>query len=171
MENETTFCENHPDRETGLSCNRCGKLICTSCAVHTATGYRCKECVREQKKKFDTAKVSDYIVAVVISIALSYLGSIFVSRLGFFLLLLSPIAGMLIAEAVRNATGRRRSPGLNKALVIGIIVGGLPRVLPSLLSVIFGGGLAGLLGILWPTLYVVITASTAYSRFSGINIR
>ena len=106
-----------------------------------------------------------------ISIALSYLGSIFVSRLGFFLLLLSPIAGMLIAEAVRNATGRRRSPGLNKVLVIGIIVGGLPRVLPGLLSVIFGGGLGGLLGILWPTLYVVITASTAYTRFSGINIR
>ena len=106
MGNDATYCASHPDRETGLSCNRCGKPICTTCAVHTATGYRCKECVREQKKKFDTAQTSDYIVAVVISIALSYLGSIFVSRLGFFLLLLSPIAGMLIAEAVRNATGR-----------------------------------------------------------------
>lgn len=171
MDPDIIYCENHPDRETGLSCNRCGKPICASCAVHTPTGYRCKECVKEQKKQFNTANVTDYVIAAVISIALSYIGSIFVSMIGFFLLILSPIAGMLIAEAVRSATGRRRSPGLSKTVVIGVIIGGLPRILPGLLVVLFGGGLGGLISILWPAIYVLITASTAYTRFSGINIR
>ncbi len=171
MDPDITYCENHPDRETGLSCNRCAKPICASCAVHTATGYRCKECVKEQKKQFNTANVTDYVIAAVISIALSYLGSILLSRLGFFLLFLSPIAGIIIAEAVRSATGRRRSPGLNKTIVAGVIIGGLPRILPGLLFVILGGGFAGLISILWPTIYVLIAASTAYTRFSGIKIR
>ncbi len=39
-------CANHPERETGLRCNRCGKPICSQCAVQTPVGYRCRECVR-----------------------------------------------------------------------------------------------------------------------------
>ncbi len=171
MDSDITFCANHPDRETGLSCNRCGKSICASCAVHTPTGYRCKECIKEQRQVFNTARVTDYVLAFVISTALSYIGSIFVSMIGFFLLLLSPFVGIIIAEAVRKITGKRKSPGLNKAVVIGVVVGGLPRILPGLLSVFFGGGLGGLIGILWPSLFVLIAASTAYTRFSGINIR
>ena len=171
MDPDITFCSNHPDRETGLSCNRCGKPICASCAVHTATGYRCKECIKDQKQVFNTAQVTDYVIAVVISLVLTYIGGVFVSMIGFFLLILSPIVGMFIAESVRKATGGRRSPGLNKAVVIGVIVGGLPRILPGLLGVFFGGGLGSLIMILWPTIYVLITASIAYTRFSGITIR
>jgi hypothetical protein len=139
--------------------------------VHTPTGYRCKECIKEQRQVFNTARVTDYVLAFVISTALSYIGSIFVSMIGFFLLLLSPFVGIIIAEVVRKITGKRKSPGLNKAVVIGVVVGGLPRILPGLLSVFFGGGLGGLIGILWPSLFVLIAASTAYTRFSGINIR
>jgi hypothetical protein len=39
-----------PDRETYLRCNRCERHICTSCAVLTPTGYRCKNCVRGAQK-------------------------------------------------------------------------------------------------------------------------
>ena len=55
-ETTTLYCYVHPDRETGLRCNRCERPICADCAVLTPTGYRCKECVREQKKVFDTAE-------------------------------------------------------------------------------------------------------------------
>ena len=171
MEQDQTFCVNHPDRETGLSCNRCSKLICANCAVHTATGYRCKECIKEQKQVFDTAISADLILAFIISVALSYLGSLLIGMLGFFTFFLSPMVGIGIAEAVRSATGKRRSVGLNKALVIGVIVGGLPRILPGLMAVLFGGNFGALILILWPAVYVVMAASSAYSRFSGLKIR
>ena len=48
--NEKMYCYNHPQRETVLRCNRCERPMCTSCAVLTPTGYRCKECVRGQQK-------------------------------------------------------------------------------------------------------------------------
>ena len=39
---ETTYCAVHPDRETSLQCNRCGRYMCVECAVHTPVGYRCR---------------------------------------------------------------------------------------------------------------------------------
>ena len=39
-EPESLTCANHPDRETLLRCNKCGKPICISCAVRTPVGYR-----------------------------------------------------------------------------------------------------------------------------------
>ena len=57
------YCYVHPDRETLLRCNNCERPICTQCAVLTPTGYRCKECIRSQQKKFETAENSDLVIA------------------------------------------------------------------------------------------------------------
>ena len=100
-----TYCANHPDRETGLRCNRCGKYICSQCAVRTPTGYRCQECVRGQQKKFETAKTFDYIIGFIVAAFLSGLGGWLASVIGFFTILLAPAAGGVIAEVVRAATG------------------------------------------------------------------
>lgn len=37
-------CYRHPDRETLLSCSKCERPICTSCAQQVAVGLRCPEC-------------------------------------------------------------------------------------------------------------------------------
>jgi hypothetical protein len=63
---ETLFCYIHPTRETALRCNNCERPICASCAVRTPTGYRCKECVRERRKSFETSEWYDYIVGGVV---------------------------------------------------------------------------------------------------------
>src|SRR4030043_298820 len=55
-------CANHPNRETSLRCKRCNKPICSSCAVLTPVGYRCRECVRGQQATFDTAGVGALVV-------------------------------------------------------------------------------------------------------------
>jgi membrane associated rhomboid family serine protease len=41
-------CYRHPDRNTLLSCSRCGKPICSECSVDAAVGQRCIECIREE---------------------------------------------------------------------------------------------------------------------------
>jgi hypothetical protein len=165
------YCKNHPDRETSLRCNRCGEPICSQCAQQTPTGYRCPECVRDQKKVFNTAKSQDYFLAFGAAAIISYIGAFIAARIGFFTILLAPAAGTIIAEAVRSITAKRRSRTLYLTTVAGIIVGALPFILSRLLVIFFGAGLAGLIGILWPGLYLFLASSSAYYRLSGIQIK
>ncbi|HEC61009.1 MAG TPA: hypothetical protein ENI27_02015, partial [bacterium] len=103
------YCSNHPQNETTLRCNRCEKPICPKCALHTPTGYRCQECVRRQQKTFETTLWFDYPLTMFLAGGLSLLGSRFVPAMGFFTILIAPIAGVIIAEAARFIIQRRRS--------------------------------------------------------------
>ena len=166
----TLYCANHPNIETTLRCNRCEKPICAKCAVLTPTGYRCRECVRGQQKMFNTAQWFDYPLVFFIAVIMSYLGSLVVSFLGFFTLFLAPVAGFIIAEAIRLATRRRRSKLLFQIAALSVALGSLPLLLPYLLSLLGGFGLGGLFGILWQGFYAVTATSTVYYRLGGIRI-
>jgi hypothetical protein len=169
--NGTLYCANHPTRATYLRCNRCEKPICTECAVHTPTGYRCKDCVRSQQKIFDTARPLDYVAAFFIPIILSFLGSLLINMVGFFIFLVAPGVGWIIAEGVRKATGRRRSKPMFLVAAGASVIGGLPSVLPILILALLGSaGLSVLIGLVWPVLYTAIVATTVYTRLSGIQI-
>jgi len=168
----TTVCYNHPDRETMLRCNRCNRPICTSCAVLTPTGYRCKECVRGQQKVFDTAQWIDYPLAVVIAAVLAFLGSLAAQVLGFFTLFIAPVVGVVIAGAVRWAVRKRRSRLLFQLAAGGTLVGALPLLLIDLIAMLYAGaGVYSLFGLIWPAVYAFLVVSTTYYRLSGIQIR
>jgi hypothetical protein len=167
---QKTYCEVHPDRETALRCNRCNRLMCTECAVLTPTGYRCKECIREQSKVFDTAQIQDYVFAFIAAGILSYIGSWAAQFLGFFLLFVAPAIGIGMAEIVRRVVNKRRSKQLFITATAGVVVGGLINVLP-LLFYAFLGGPQALVGLIWPLIYVVLAASSFYARLSGIQLR
>jgi hypothetical protein len=169
----TLVCANHPDRETMLRCNRCEKPICAQCAVLTPTGYRCKECLRTQQKVFDTAQWFDYPMAVTIAALIAFAGSFIIPFVGFFTILISPVVGVLAAEAVRTAIRKRRSRLLFQAAVAGAVIGALLPLLPTLLVLLLsgGGGFSSLWSLLWRGLYVFLVASTMYYRLVGIQIR
>ncbi|KAA3642181.1 MAG: hypothetical protein DWQ07_24385 [Chloroflexi bacterium] len=171
---EITYCEKHPDRETGLRCNRCGKLICSSCAIKTPTGYRCEDCVRGQQKKFDTAEWYDYPLGIGTALILSAIGGVFVDLLGFFFLfifILAPIVGGIIAEVVRRVIGRRRSKLLFRLITLAVLVGAFIPHTGLILIFFLGGGFQALIGLLWPLLYAAIATSTVYYRLAGIRLR
>lgn len=170
--NGPLYCYNHPKRETHLRCNNCNRPICSSCAVLTPTGYRCKECIRGQQKKFDTTRWWDYPVAAVTALILSAIGSYFVSLIGFFTILLAPLAGIAIAEAVRFLVRRRRSRSLPTVIAVATFVGGIFLTLSSVaFSVLLHAqfGLGGLLSLIWPLAYAILATSTAFYRSKGIT--
>lgn len=163
------YCANHPNIETSLRCNRCGKPICAKCAISTPTGYRCRECVRGQQKIFETSRWFDYISAAAISGLLSLIGSRIIPIFGFFTILLAPLAGVVIAEAVRFAVQRRRSKLLFQTAAIATAAGSLPFLLVSILSS-RGVGFGLLLGLLWQGMYTFVVTSTVYYRLGGIRM-
>jgi len=161
------FCANHPGVETTLRCNRCEKPICPKCAVLTPTGYRCKECVRGQLKKFDTAEWMDYLFGFIVAGVLSLLGSFLISLVGnigfigwFLVVMAAPTAGAVIAEAVRRVIRRHRSKALFFTIIAAVVLGALPMVLVHVLTF-------DLFGILFQGIYLFLVAPAVFYRLSG----
>jgi hypothetical protein len=172
LEVEEFYCVNHPQSETTLRCNRCEDPICARCAVLTPTGYRCKDCIRGQQKSFDTAEWYDYLTSFVLAGFLSYLGSQLVAYLSFFTIFLAPIAGVVIAEAVRLVIQRRRSRLLYRTTTLASALGSLIPILFLLLIMIASQGLPSgvLFRLIFQGVYTFLVTSTVYYRLAGIRI-
>ena len=180
-ETETLYCYVHPNRSTTLRCNRCERPICTDCAVRTPTGYRCRECVREQQKKFDTAEWYDYLIAFAVAAVGSGIASALIAIVsGFFfgllVLFIAPGAGGVIGNIVLRFIKNRRSRTLFLTAAVGLVVGALPALLlitlPALLGLLYGGlhGLTGLLPAIWEVVYLFLAVPAAYTQMSGLRI-
>jgi small-conductance mechanosensitive channel len=169
-ESTTLYCYVHPNRETSLRCNNCNRPICASCAVRTPTGYRCKECVRERQKTFNTSEWYDYVLGFIVAGALSAVATFLVSLIGgigFFGWIIifagAPTAAVIIAEGVRLVTRRHRSRSLFITVAAGVVLGALPVILYQALTL-------NLFGILFQVLYLVIAVPVVYTRLSGIQL-
>lgn len=124
---QLTYCEVHPDRETSLRCNKCGRYMCAECAVPTPIGYRCKQCVRQHEDKFFTASNNDYATIFAICAGLGAVGGFVASLVGFLLILIIagiPVGGF-VAEIALRATKRRRGRYSGEVGAAGAVIGGL----------------------------------------------
>lgn len=169
-ESTTLYCYVHPDRETSLRCNNCERPICASCAVRTPTGYRCKECVRDRQRSFDTSEWYDFVFGFLVAAVLSGIAAFLVTLIGgigFFGYLLiaagAPSAGVIITEAVRKITKKRRSRPLFITVAVGVVLGALPILLFQL-------AIGNIFGILFQVIYLVIVVPLVYTRLSGIQL-
>ena len=158
-----------------LRCNRCNKPITPETAVLTPTGYRCQDCIRQQQKVFDTTKGLDVLVGFLISGIITFAGSWFVPRLGFFTILIAPGVGALIYKAVRLAVTQRRSKALNSAILAGALIGNLPLLIPQMRNVIAMPTevlsiIGNLTPLIWRVVYTVMVATTAYAQTKGIRL-
>lgn len=167
---EVLYCYNHPTRETSLRCNNCNRPICASCAVRTPTGYRCRDCVRERQKTFDTSEWYDYVVGFIVAGILSGIAAFLVTLIGgigffgwFLIAAGAPTAGVVISEGVRAVTKRRRSRTLFITISIGVVLGAIPVILFQLLTFNF-------FGIVFQIIYLVIAVPVVYTRLSGIQL-
>lgn len=177
MTEQPQYCYRHPNVETALRCNRCGKPICPKCARGTATGYRCPDCIKAQQKVFVTAKWYDYVTSFFTAFILSLVGYWLMSLITgigfffyFFVFIIGTAIGGGIAEAVRWVVRKRRAKSLFITAAAGVGAAGLVFILPSLLFMLMYGDVSMLLGLIWPAIYFVLVATTTYMRLSGIQI-
>jgi dolichyl-phosphate-mannose--protein O-mannosyl transferase len=152
------------------------------CAVSTPTSYRCKECVKEQQKKFNTAVSRDYVLSAIVAFLIGALGSFVLYFFNFYSMLTAIILGLLlgnlIAKAVRAVTQKRRAADLNKLTAIAAGIGGavpILRYILGLFRMIFIGNYAGLMGytlsVGWGILYIALLCTTILTNMRGFAIR
>jgi hypothetical protein len=179
---EATFCVNHPQTETYLHCNKCGKPVCIKCVDRTPVGYRCRECLGVQRQGYYNATVVDYIVASIVAIVLSAVcGFImgFIARFGLMAILMAifagPVGGGIVAEGIRAAIQRHRGRYLWTVACGAIVIGGFAGLVApaslGLLATVLAGNIEllsrfglGLLLNLGFWIYIALAVTTAYAR-------
>jgi hypothetical protein len=116
---EALFCYRHPDRETYVSCGRCERPICTSCAMMGPVGMRCRDCGTPPRNPLTVFTPAEFGAGAAAALGAGTLAGYVGLQVGFLLsLCIGPIIGGLIAEATMRATGYKRGP-LMYALVVG----------------------------------------------------
>jgi hypothetical protein len=108
------------------------------CLQRVAVGYRCKECLGQQRIGYYNASPLDYTLAAVAGLIISAIAGFIVTLIsgvlglfGFILIAIfaGPAAGAIVAEGVRAVVGRRRGRYLWLVACAAIVIGGLAGAL------------------------------------------
>jgi len=152
-------CAWHPDRETGLTCTRCGRPICPACARHHPVGWRCPECAKELRsplyKVDETALARALVVGLPASVGVAVLMAAIASVFWLLPLLLAVPAGTAVAELMNKASGRKRGRPMQLAAAGAVVVGALGVAMAGLLGV-------APLGPIGPAIYAALGAGAAF---------
>jgi len=160
------YCKWHPKVETSLACYQCGTPICVKCAQRTPVGYICPDCMWGRKQRHEQIRPTDYIIAVITAAILGLLASI-IPLVGWYVLLLSPLAGTGIAEVVWRLVGRRYGTRLWWAVGAGLLLGSLPMIGLTLLNAIgtmMRGYMGATINLIWVALHIPIIIGSAAAR-------
>ena len=165
-EEAVLYCANHPNTETLLRCNKCGKPICMKCATLTDVGYRCKECIREQQNVYFNAESWDnpiaFVVAFLVTLIATPIISAILGRTFFFgwiiAFVLGPSAGGILSQIIRRAVGRRRGRYMHFIAMAGVVLGMVVGTFVGPLFGVYGPGIFSLPVLL----FAFLAASTAY---------
>jgi len=131
---EPRQCVRHPNRETLVSCGRCGRPFCPECLIHTPAGQRCYECAGVRRRAAPAAAAG----ALAKGFGVIVIGSAIASMLGLMGLLVAGvagnIAGQIVGPSVNRHTRRYLYPLILALLVIGAGIGWSAPVLLRVLS-------------------------------------
>jgi membrane associated rhomboid family serine protease len=97
-------CYRHPDRATGVSCQRCDRLICPKCMHQASVGVHCPECTRGSTQKVYTANTLPGAQAFVTKALIAINVFVFVAAIPLFDATLWS-AGDLALEIAVNGEG------------------------------------------------------------------
>ena len=112
-------CHWHPEVETGLSCNRCGKYICAQCLVQAPVGIRCRECGKAPTIPTYDVRPANYTWGIGVALLLMVIGApvwVLLDNVlrvfggyGSVSGLLAIVFGYVTGELISRAVNRKRS--------------------------------------------------------------
>lgn len=159
----------HPEMETGLSCSRCGKNICTNCLVQAPVGIRCRECGKAQPMPTYDVQPTHYARGVAVAIVLAIAGGVLwvildrvIDGLGAF----GSVSGMLAVpfgyaagDIISRAVNRKRNAVLAAVAIGVVLVAFLGKQFLTPLFFGFGSGFG-----MWEILFLAAGCYLAWQR-------
>ena len=108
------------------------------------------------------------VTVAAVALPLGLVAGWLIPSLGWFAIILGPLAGAGIAEAARWAIRRRRGQYVWLVVCGCVVVGALPRLLWSLLSLVGlavnpAGAAYYLMDVVWAVVYLSAATGTAYA--------
>ncbi|WP_338200309.1 rhomboid family intramembrane serine protease [Candidatus Nephthysia bennettiae] len=104
MSTRIATCFRHPDRETGVRCQRCERPVCPQCMVPADVGVQCVECVRASPSRVISARrlaaaYRPYVTYALIAV------NVAVWALGIGVAIMNGGAGGLLSGGTLTAAG------------------------------------------------------------------
>jgi hypothetical protein len=175
---ETLYCANHPTVETVLRCSKCGKPICARCVIQTPVGGRCRECANLKRLPIYQVGPGGLLKALILGTGTAFVvGGLILNVGSWFLLILSFVPGLAVAEAINWATNHKRGREVvvvaGVSLIVGTILGGATLgALPVLVRFASGADLLAiypvyLLGQVfnpWAWAFIILAIMSAAAR-------
>lgn len=130
-------CYRHPDRETGVRCQRCGRPVCPECLLDAPVGVQCVECVRSaaRRSRRPLELVAPVVTYTLIAVnLLVWLGGGLVGSGRAALLTAAPLAGGYGLAAAPVAAGQWW-----RLLTSGLIHAGVMHVAFNMLALFMVG--------------------------------
>jgi hypothetical protein len=166
-------CSNHPYKKTRLRCNKCNRPVCKDCIQLTPVGYRCKQCIQDGQKRFETIRWYDYVSTFGLAVVLSAVFGLLVVNPFCYAIAGSPVAGVIIASIVTFITQGRKGRFIPWIASLGLISGGLvsyffPYLLFNMGAVSLND-VVGIIVLLWPMLYIMLSLAGFHYKFRQDN--
>jgi hypothetical protein len=133
-------CANHPNRETGVSCGRCGKPLCPDCVRHGPTGVRCAECLRLPRRAAGLATPEQIARGAAYALIVAIAGGLLLGSLHWVSLWLGALLGFGIGSAAHVGSGRHRDLSVQ---VVAAAVAALGIVIAAAMMIGIRGGHIG----------------------------
>lgn len=137
----TARCYYHPDRETNVSCGRCGRPLCPDCVRHGPTGVRCQECLSLSPRERGAATREQLVRAIGAALATAVLGGALLGWLGFVNVVTALLLGFAVGSAAFVASRRHRDAAIQGAAAALALLGLLLAIVTN--SVAGGHGASG----------------------------
>lgn len=185
----SNVCYRHPDRQSYILCQRCGRTVCTQCQTQAAVGVQCPDCIKEgrantprTKPAFVTALRSGsapvvtyslMVLCVIVWLLQIIPGSTLTTSLVFYGPLTVPEPWRLLTAAFAHSTNSPIHLGFNmfSLFIFGPILEqgvGRVRFLALYLVSAFGGSVAVLL--LAPTTPVLGASGAIFGLMGAVFI-
>jgi len=135
----TPFCHYHPDRETNVTCGRCGRPLCPDCVRHGATGVRCEECLRPSPRARGLATTHQLVRAAAAALAAGAVGGALLGLVGWVDLFSGLLLGFAVGSAALLAGQRHRDVSIQGIAGLAALAGLLLAAVIASLGTAHGG--------------------------------